>query len=134
MSTKKKTAINISDSIITKTIDLELKKTSIISDSDLYQSQYDIPDDYDEGMACEEEPVEVFTNLKKKVKTRPVEENLSEALDNSTVIKTEIAVDSWTQVQQKCLEAAILQFPKSTTDRWSCIARAVPDKTKVCYF
>ncbi|XP_047136373.1 dnaJ homolog subfamily C member 1 isoform X1 [Hydra vulgaris] len=130
LSSKKKTAINISDSIITKTIDRELKKTTIISDSDLYQSQYDIPDDYDEGMPCEEEPIEVYTTVKQKVKTRPLEDKPSEAPDNIPVVKTDIAVDSWTQVQQKCLEAAILQFPKSTIDRWSCIARAVPDKTK----
>lgn len=41
--------------------------------------------------------------------------------------------DFWTQIQQKCLEQAIQQFPKTTAERWTCISRAVPGKTKVIF-
>jgi len=148
--TKKKLAVNISDSIVTKAIDNELSKTKLITDSDLYQSQYDIPDDYDEGFDNTEEPDEDFVIIPKKtkVKTRPVDEQEnkeksestenkegepeSDANDttNNTTTTKEVIIDSWSQVQQKCLEVAILQFPKSTSERWTCIARAVPEKTK----
>ena len=37
----------------------------------------------------------------------------------------------WSQNQQKQLELALQQFPKTVTDRWTCIAEAVPGKTKV---
>ena len=131
--TKKKQVVNLSDTLITKAIDTQLNKTSIITDSDLYQSQYDIPDDYDEGVTCEEESEMDYTIVKKKVKTRPVEdkpETTEDGEPNVSEEKTPV-VDTWSQIQQKCLEAAISQFPKSTTDRWMCIARAVPEKTKV---
>nr|XP_040028323.1 dnaJ homolog subfamily C member 1 [Gasterosteus aculeatus aculeatus] len=36
----------------------------------------------------------------------------------------------WTQNQQKLLELALQQFPRGTSDRWDCIAKVVPDKTK----
>lgn len=133
--TKKKLAVNLSDSLVTKAIDNELNKTTIITDSDLYQSQYDIPDDYDDGVSCTEEPEIDYTIVtKKKVKTRPAEENKEEKEsenDSSEQDKIETKeIDTWSQVQQKCLEAAIAQFPKSTSERWTCIARAVPEKTK----
>jgi len=149
---KKRAALNLSDSMITKAIDSELSKTTIISDSMLYSSQDDIPDDYDQGFAQEEEPVEVYTEVRKrKVKTRPPPENPEEK-DNAETKEEEKATEetqkqkenatnttqsekenknqTWSQVQQKCLEAAIAQFPKSTQDRWTCIARAVPGKNK----
>ncbi|XP_032218915.2 dnaJ homolog subfamily C member 1 [Nematostella vectensis] len=37
---------------------------------------------------------------------------------------------TWSQAQQKLLEIALQQFPKTTPDRWTCIARAVPGMTK----
>lgn len=36
----------------------------------------------------------------------------------------------WSQNQQKQLEIALQQFPKTVAERWSCIAQAVPGKTK----
>ena len=39
--------------------------------------------------------------------------------------------DVWTQNQQKQLELALQQFPRTVADRWMCIALAVPGKTKV---
>jgi len=152
---KKRAALNLSDSMITKAIDSELSKTTIISDSMLYSSQDDIPDDYDQGFAQEEpEPVEIYTEVRKrKVKTRPPPENQEELKNsdekdkestaeddsqtpkddntgNSTKNETENKNQTWSQIQQKCLEAAIAQFPKSTSERWTCIARAVPGKNK----
>ena len=41
--------------------------------------------------------------------------------------------DVWTQNQQKRLELALQQFPRTVADRWTCIARAVPGKTKVTH-
>ena len=38
---------------------------------------------------------------------------------------------AWTQIQQKQLEQAMAQYPKTHPDRWTCIANAVPGKTKV---
>ena len=38
---------------------------------------------------------------------------------------------AWSQGQQKLLEVALQQFPKTVADRWTCIAQAVPGKTKV---
>ena len=38
---------------------------------------------------------------------------------------------AWSQSQQKQLEIALQQFPKTVADRWTCIAQAVPGKTKV---
>lgn len=38
---------------------------------------------------------------------------------------------SWTQNQQKLLELALQQFPRGTAERWDCIAKVVPGKTKV---
>ncbi|KAJ1527798.1 hypothetical protein ONE63_007749 [Megalurothrips usitatus] len=38
---------------------------------------------------------------------------------------------SWSQIQQKALEAAMIKYPKGTTqDRWEKIAKCVPEKTK----
>lgn len=50
----------------------------------------------------------------------------------STEIASEVSGEStWTQIQQKQLEQAMAQFPKSHPERWTCIANAVPGKTKV---
>lgn len=38
---------------------------------------------------------------------------------------------AWSQNQQKQLELALQQFPKTVPNRWTCIAQAVPGKTKV---
>jgi len=56
----------------------------------------------------------------------------SEQMDgvtNENVIGNDSSV--WSQNQQKQLELALQQFPKTVTDRWTCIAQAVPGKTKV---
>lgn len=56
----------------------------------------------------------------------------SEQLDgvtNENVTGNDSSV--WSQYQQKQLELALQQFPKTVTDRWTCIAQAVPGKTKV---
>lgn len=37
----------------------------------------------------------------------------------------------WSQNQQKQLEIALQQYPKTAADRWTCIAQTVPGKTKV---
>ncbi|RMX54774.1 hypothetical protein pdam_00018594 [Pocillopora damicornis] len=37
---------------------------------------------------------------------------------------------AWSQNQQKQLEIALQKFPKTVADRWTCIAQAVPGKTK----
>ena len=134
---KNKRESTISDGILTKVIDVELKNTFIITDSVDYTNQEEVPDDYDEGCAPPDEPEFDYTivNKKSKVKTRPVEESKPESAENSDgnteSVSSPPGVDIWSQVQQKCLEAAIKQFPKSTSDRWTCIARAVPDKNKV---
>ena len=133
--TKKRQAVQLSDTLITKAIDNEINKTNIITDTDLYQSQYDIPDNYDEGFNDSDQSEEEFVIVPKKVKvkTRPVEEESKTEIneEGGKEQKETKEVDSWSQMQQKCLEQAILQFPKSTSDRWTCIARAVPEKTRV---
>ena len=37
----------------------------------------------------------------------------------------------WTQLQQKALETALVEIPKTVEDRWSEIAKRVSVKTKV---
>lgn len=62
---------------------------------------------------------EVIPEESKKLKTRGTE-NLES--NNS----------SWTQIQQKALENALIKFPKqSTENRWEKISNCVPNKTKV---
>lgn len=36
----------------------------------------------------------------------------------------------WTQQQQRLLEAALIQYPKGTTDRWDRVAESIPGKSK----
>jgi len=119
-------------------MDTEMKNSFVMTDSIDYTCQEEIPDDYDEGTAPPEEPEIDYSipTKKKKVKTRPEDTTAKtetgetgEEAGESNNGKAEVE-EIWTQVQQKCLEAAIKQFPKSTADRWTCIARAVPEKTK----
>ena len=107
-----------------------------------YQTQDDVPDDLDEGTSYQEPEEDLYIPKKKtKVKTRPVEEKPNEDKkeegeetqnkneneerkntdEDNKKNKTTIAEDFWTQIQQKCLESAIQQFPKTTSDRWTCI-------------
>lgn len=37
----------------------------------------------------------------------------------------------WTQLQQKALEKALVQFPKGSAERWERVAKLVPGKSKV---
>ncbi len=37
----------------------------------------------------------------------------------------------WSQLQQRQLEQALIQFPKFSSDRWINIARCIPDKSQV---
>lgn len=61
----------------------------------------------------------VITEEPKKIKTRATENN-------------ESSDSSWTQIQQKTLENALIKFPKgSTENRWEKISKCVPNKTKV---
>jgi len=50
---------------------------------------------------------------------------------SSSNATTTAAKVTWTQLQQKQLESALNQVPKSATDRWDRIAELVSDKTKV---
>lgn len=52
-----------------------------------------------------------------------------DGVTNENVTGNDSAV--WSQNQQKQLELALQQFPKTVADRWTCIAQAVPGKTKV---
>ena len=156
----KRSAFQISDNIISKAIEVELNPKPIITvtPNDLYMTQDDIPDDYDQGISNNEDEdsdVEQYRRVRKrKVKTRkdvteeqpptepnedsstkegePKVENTGESNDSSK--ENEKPIDVWSQVQQKCLENALAQIPKSRTDRWTHIARAVPGKTKVRYY
>lgn len=61
----------------------------------------------------------VFTEESKKLKTRGTENHESNSC-------------SWSQIQQKALENALIKFPKqSTENRWEKISNLVPNKTKV---
>jgi len=152
----KRSAFQISDDIISKAIEVELKPNPIITvtPNDLYMTQDDIPDDYDQGVSNNEDEdsdVEQYRRVRKrKVKTRkentedqpPTEskeesntneegpQKNSTSEPNDSTKENEKPVDIWTQVQQKCLENALAQIPKSRTERWTHIARAVPGKTK----
>lgn len=59
-------------------------------------------------------------------------EKTTDAVDGEGKV---IARDSdsavWSQHQQKQLEIALQQYPKTVADRWTCIAQTVPGKTKV---
>ena len=155
----KRSAFQISDDIISKAIEVELKPNPIITvtPNDLYMTQDDIPDDYDQGVSNNEDEdsdVEQYRRVRKrKIKTRkenteeqPPTESKEESNtndegsqitstteSNDSTKESEKPVDIWTQVQQKCLENALAQIPKNRTDRWTHIARAVPGKTKVRY-
>lgn len=153
----KRAAFQISDSVMTKAIESELnpKSTTTVTPQDLYTTQDEIPEDYDEGVAYNEEEekdeMEVYQQVRKrKLKTRPdpVEsestETPTEAATNDAEkaeTATEVsegqenesessAVDFWSQVQQKCLETALAHIPKTKPDRWTHIARSVPGKSK----
>lgn len=49
---------------------------------------------------------------------------------NSNNVASTIAT-SWSQIQQKALEAALAKYPKGPSDRWEKISKCVPEKTKV---
>ena len=58
--------------------------------------------------------------------------NILETLDGvGTKESTKEDSAAWSQNQQKQLELALQQFPKTVADRWTCIAQAVAGKTKV---
>lgn len=60
-----------------------------------------------------------ITEEPKKIKTRAIENQ-------------ELSDSSWSQIQQKALENALIKFPKgSTENRWEKISKCVPSKTKV---
>ena len=81
--------------------------------------------------------------VKTKVKTKGGKTQLQEDEVNATSTPPSEAVketsreevtnspeQNWSQSQQKALEAALVQFPKGTTERWERIANKVPGKTK----
>ena len=134
-----------------------------VTQNDLYMTQDDIPDDYDQGISnneSEDSDLEKYKQVRKrKVKTRPDapneeqppedssgkdhgDDSPSKENTDSSEKQDEAKVESkqneqpkeedvWSQVQQKCFESALAQTPKSKTDRWTHIARAVPGKSKV---
>ena len=60
------------------------------------------------------------------------DDKTGETLDGvGTKASTKEDSAAWSQNQQKQLELALQQFPKTVADRWTCIAQAVPGKTKV---
>ena len=60
---------------------------------------------------------------------------IGETLDGvGTKASTKEDSAAWSQNQQKQLELALQQFPKTVADRWTCIAQAVPGKTKVGFW
>ena len=81
---------------------------------------------------------EVKTKVKTKGgKTQPQEDEVNATSTPNEAVKepSEEVNDSspeqnWSQSQQKALEAALVQFPKGTTERWERIANKVPGKTK----
>eukprot|EP00112_Aurelia_sp_Birch-Aquarium-sp1_P024809 Seg80.2 transcript_id=Seg80.2/GoldUCD/mRNA.D3Y31 product="DnaJ subfamily C member 1" protein_id=Seg80.2/GoldUCD/D3Y31 len=160
----KRAAFQISDAIISKAIDSELNPKPVITvtQNDLYMTQDDIPDDYDQGFSnneSEDSDVEKYRQVRKrKVKSRPdaptdeqppedysgkepgADSSIKESAGSSEK-QDEAKVETkpkeqpkeeeaWSQVQQKCFESALAQTPKSKTDRWTHIARAVPGKSK----
>lgn len=61
-----------------------------------------------------------ITDELKKTKAKPLE-------------YLESGDSSWSQLQQKSLENALIKYPKGVTEnRWEKIAKCVPKKTKVC--
>jgi len=56
---------------------------------------------------------------------------ISQAAPSSSNPTTTAAKMTWTQQQQKQLEAALNQVPKGASDRWDRIAELVSDRTKV---
>ncbi|XP_026282216.1 dnaJ homolog subfamily C member 1 [Frankliniella occidentalis] len=66
----------------------------------------------------------------KKVKTRGGKLGDCEPTEAEADYESKME-SSWNQIQQKALEAALIKYPKgSTQDRWEKIAKCVPDKTK----
>ncbi len=112
------------------------------------QEQEDAEEDSDEEDSDEEEdsddenygvysvaskedyvPVEVKT----KKKTKGGKQGQQEEEENGggeEKKQSPSAEESWSQVQQQSLEAALKQFPKGTTERWDRIASKVPGKGK----
>eukprot|EP00794_Sanderia_malayensis_P003334 gene3334-3823_t len=89
--TGKRAAFQISDNIITKAIETELNPKPVISVSpdELYMTQDEIPDDYDQGVSYdqqeEDEDMEQYKQVRKrKVKTRPVDQVNSEGAEDSS--------------------------------------------------
>ena len=66
--------------------------------------------------------------------SKKTDNKIGETLDGvGTKASTKEDSAAWSQNQQKQLELALQQFPKTVADRWTCIAQAVPGKTKVCF-
>ena len=67
--------------------------------------------------------------------TGSTDNKIGETLDGvGTKASTKEDSAAWSQNQQKQLELALQQFPKTVADRWTCIAQAVPGKTKVGFW
>lgn len=83
-------------------------------------------------ITCRDSDVEVQYLVKaKKVKTKGGKLGECEPTEAEDDIESKMEA-SWNQVQQKALEAALIKYPKgSTQDRWEKIAKCVPGKTKV---
>ncbi|CAK8679390.1 unnamed protein product [Clavelina lepadiformis] len=61
---------------------------------------------------------------------RDIHSNQDDVDDTQNDVTSSFMVDAWEQSQQKLLEMALTQFPKSSAERWDKIAKCVPGKSK----
>ena len=45
-------------------------------------------------------------------------------------VTSDAATTAWTNDEQKLLEQALKTYPSSTVDRWDCIAKCIPNRSK----
>ena len=92
---------------------------------DTTEEDSDDEDEVDEDgyLVLQNQPEEyIIPEEKKKKKTKGGKMGEAEANEGEE--------DKWSQEQQKSLEAALSQFPKSTNERWDKIAAKVEGKSK----